>query len=205
MFFSKRNVWKTYLSPEAGAIFKGKTNGAPPLCPQATKVSALRRMSSTLQQNGIGPFRGRVLKETLSASWGFRYLRRKRQQRFWIRGRKVTKSFQQSSCILGVAPYGSKNTVGRGCHLETWWGAWGCWKCIQGPESVEVTSLTRVKAPPVAVGSKGRRTQALPFGDGKTTSCWLFWRRVLLGEGGANSSKCGRWSAWFRFNLTWKN
>lgn len=178
----------------------------PLLGPQATKVSALRRMSSTLQQNGIGPFRGRVLKGTLSASWGFRYLRRKRQQRFWIHGRKITRSLQQSSCILGVAPYGSKNAVGRGCHLETWWGAWGCWKYIQGPESVEVTSLTRVNST-----TSGSRQQG-PQNTGSSIwwwkdhqCCWLFWRRVLLGEGGANSSKCGTWSAWFRCNLTWKN
>lgn len=101
MFFNKRNVWKICLSLGGGGIFKGKASGLP--LPQATKMSTLRRMDSTLQQNGIEPFRGRVLKETLSDSWGFGYLRRKSQQK---------------SCILAVAPCGSWKAVRRRLQPE---------------------------------------------------------------------------------------
>lgn len=46
----------------------------------------------------------------------------------------------------------------------------GCWKYIQGPESVEVTSLTRANSTTSGSWQQGPQNTGSSIGDGKTTS-----------------------------------
>lgn len=71
------------------------------------------------------------------------------------------------------------------------------WKCVSGPRSVEVTSPTSVNSIPKRLQNAGSPSWV--------RGCWLFWKRLTLRERDPEPSKSGRWSAWSRFNLIWKN
>lgn len=137
---------------------------------EAPKVSVLWTMSSTPQQNG--PFRGKVLKETLSDSWGCGYQRRKSHQSFSILGKKMTtftpnevfmhpgngSMWKWKSCLQKVATWEPSDELGNVS------------KCVGGPGSMVVTS-------PISVNSTTKCWQAaratecrlLQLGDGEIT------------------------------------
>ena len=65
MFFSERTIWRICLSLVGGIIFKGGgANGSP-----RSNQGVCFKEVSTLLQKRTGPFRGKLLKETLSDSW----------------------------------------------------------------------------------------------------------------------------------------